>query len=286
MDLLDEKMADIESRYSGPVYHYTDANALLNILKKKDFWVSKSDFMNDPKEFNHAEKIYLELFKEIGEEKIKKLMEFIKSPFIHQFFILSFSIDPDSLTLWSNYSTTEGYNLGFDSNDLIDTFNKRSFPCFGGKVIYEKDEFKEIVRNEVNAIKDYIERDLTEEEADDARMPFVMNVAALSFAALFYKSEVFREEEEYRIVFIITNEMLKWEQYKIHYRTKANAITPFIKVPNSPEPDGKITLKSITIGPKNNIDIAYNGLKHFLETNGYTDFSHVELIKSEIPLRY
>ena len=91
-----------------------------------------------------------------------------------------------------------------------------------------------------------------------------------------------------------------FSEYRISFTTLDNDISnivkfricngvfiPYIEVKFSFENqhDHKIPLKSITIGPKNNIDIAHEGLRNMLDTLKY-ETKDIEIAKSLIPLRY
>lgn len=71
---------------------------------------------------------------------------------------------------------------------------------------------------------------------------------------------------------------------QIRFRPYNSIIIPYIEV----RQNNKLPIEFITIGPKNNLDIAKKGVELFMEYNSY----HVEpptklnIIKSEIPLRY
>ncbi|NRT92917.1 hypothetical protein [Clostridium beijerinckii] len=47
----------------------------------------------------------------------------------------------------------------------------------------------------------------------------------------------------------------------------------------------KLPIKSITIGPKNTLDIAEKGLRYLLKWNGFEKYD-VRIKKSDIPYRY
>lgn len=117
---------NIESMDKGIIYHYTSSDSLLNILKEKRLWVSEVNFLNDSSELKFTIDILTKNF-----ESDKALYTWYQSlspgphtdyiladnEFTHQFvsnrlehlchssniFILSTSLDSDSLTVWSNY---------------------------------------------------------------------------------------------------------------------------------------------------------------------------------------
>ena len=63
---LDEDIG-IEVLKKGIIYHYTSVEGVLGILDKSEFWVTKSDFLNDISEINYT----FDLFEENFLNKIK-----------------------------------------------------------------------------------------------------------------------------------------------------------------------------------------------------------------------
>ena len=51
------------------LYHYTKSKGVNGILHSNCFWATKSDFLNDPKEFSYIETIIREVCCELIEEK-------------------------------------------------------------------------------------------------------------------------------------------------------------------------------------------------------------------------
>lgn len=70
--------------------------------------------------------------------------------------------------------------------------------------------------------------------------------------------------------------------YKYKCRISNGVFIPYVELPLIHK-NGISAIKSITISPKNNLDIAEKGLKYFLEINRLKD---AEIRKSEIPYRY
>ena len=124
----------------GLVYHYTSDDALRSILKSKNLWVSKSNFMNDKKEIVHTKELVESLLKEkgvnsIGLNIIPKALELCYSEM--DFYILSMSLDPNSIVLWKEYGSV---NSGFDINILQQIWDDGFFLFDHRKVIYDEKE--------------------------------------------------------------------------------------------------------------------------------------------------
>lgn len=132
--------ANISYRYDENkyIYHYTNANALKNILEKESLWVSNARYLNDSSEIKYS----LDLISSVAEEieklsfadnsrthteriKISNLFEEMMNvlnerilEILEEVYVLSTSTNKDSLTLWNNYSNFEGYNIGFEKERL------------------------------------------------------------------------------------------------------------------------------------------------------------------------
>ena len=103
------------------IYHYTTIDALINIVSRKELWVTKWDYLNDMDELKVALDACVVVLKEenIKSEVIqdveKSINEGIRgNGLTNSYYICSFSCDEDSQLLWSNYSKYDGINLEID----------------------------------------------------------------------------------------------------------------------------------------------------------------------------
>lgn len=244
-------------------------------------------------------KLYNVLYKgfkySINDRDIKKLIATVNEIFygIPEVYIISFSTQGDLLPLWTYYSKSDGYNMGlkpealFNRLNMLEESGELFHKYYNGAVVYDKAAQTEIMEKELKII----EKQLHVAEFDEEIIINTINMLIdkiISYAA-FFKEPSFKCEEEYRIAFFVTdrNKMSRNSRNpKIKFRTKDNMIIPYIDIDFKLGSDGDMTvmpLKSITIGPKNNSDIADSGLKYFLSNLG---FKNVSIIKSKVPLRY
>lgn len=286
----------------GSIYHYTSAEGVLGILNNDEFWATKSDFLNDVSEFKYT----FDLFEESVLSKIKN--DIARSKIIRKFhaeldsedlslkdlsktlsgwYVISFSTSQDNLLLWSEFTRKMGYNLEFDFQKLLSTFTNRI--KFHGKVIYNKNVqvklLKEALdmmlslRDEYNHLKSL--NDCDENTSDEIIHYLVLDMYVFCFMySMFFKQSMFAQEKEYCFVFSAFHEAIKPETFfsAMNFRVKEDAISPFIKVPCKTVE----SLKSITIGPKNNIDIAQTGLELYCRNQKI----EIPILQSKIPLRY
>ncbi len=302
------------SQDAEEIYHYSDVNGMLGVIDNQQFWATKNDFLNDYKEHNFIidilgkvtnQSVGIELdnikkaikryfdsisYKKNIEKSNDMLDEFIDDDilkdYLNEVYLISNSTNPDNLTLWGNYSNFVGYNIGFNRKSLISDIksmkgDKSYNYVVEGKVKYlaEKEE-----SNIVSELINEIYNDLKRKNVKDYLITKVI-IAHLLLISNFIKHSSMSHEEEYRILFIktrkdsIVNYMNEVIQSKI--RVKGSSLVPFIVVPIN----NKSSLRSVTIGPTNNMDISEKGVVYLLQKKGYGEC--VSMVnKSKITLRY
>ncbi|PGD44273.1 hypothetical protein COM17_08395 [Bacillus altitudinis] len=283
---------EIYNKYK--VHHYTNINGLEGILKEGEFWVSQADFLNDKTEMKYTFDMSKEIFSSICKEKKKSQDEI--NTFSHLFdeavnrnkengtnyYTLSFSRNPDSNLLWSNYSQDDGYSITFKFKELFDGLtqdrNSGGPLPIASKVIYEKSEQKSKLLKLLSEIIDRFEDKTNKGNYDVNSDGFIINaITVLEWYSIFFKDECFSQEEEFRIAFLY----LRNSDAKIYdCRISNGTFIPYVKI--------KIdcnSVKGVTIGPKNNMDINKEGLRKFLWKHEY-DLTKVNISKSKIPYRY
>ena len=133
------------------IYHYTTIDALINIVSRNEFWITKWDYLNDIDEFRVALDACIEILEEekIKPEIIRDVVDSVNkdlhtNSLLHDYFILSFSCDNDSQLLWSNYSNYDGVNLEIDFANFIEKLNRNML--WHGLVNYSFKSQKECLR--------------------------------------------------------------------------------------------------------------------------------------------
>lgn len=290
------------------LYHYTTAEGVQGIVANKQFIATKSDFLNDKLEFLYALEVFGNLIEtyivdkplgqrlyEIVKEEmdalaiVKPSCDIVCLPEKEQmsFYVVSFSKLENSALLWAEFTDFKGYCLGFDYEKLVEGFIGRSF--LHGTVIYdEKVQISSLLEALLSCIRRALQEGHTDlktffdeapEISEDSLREIGKDMAMVcSVYAMFFKSEFFKGEEEYRFVF---SPSMDEHGGQPRFRILDQVFLPFIMV----EFDGKetpIPLESVTVGAKNNSDIAVRGVRSFLKGQGLD--VHVSL--SDIPLRY
>jgi hypothetical protein len=122
------------------IYHYTSANALLNILKTNTLWGTDISFLNDSKElieglkviskfghdqyhdFNGDESHPYHLWNKIMTELTNQTIKFSENNSIN---IISFTTDSDYIRQWMSYCPSNaGYCIEFDFDILYESTAK------------------------------------------------------------------------------------------------------------------------------------------------------------------
>ena len=274
---------------SFPFYHYTGIEGINGILGDNNFYVSQSDFLNDRTEIAHFQKIYENAISVLTngrpfDNDVRLFMSYCKifSEYLkvknHSFvendslYVLSFTSNNDHLPLWSSYTSNTGYNIGFNNN-LNKYFENKGMKFWVGNVIYDEDRQYEIIADGLSeaskiwsqadnlGISDQITEEINKKLFDKFQL-----------YSMFLKNHLFDSEEEVRIVF------KKRDSDKMFHRCSNGIFIPYIKVNFRKE-----CVRSVCVGPINNLDNAQIGLKSFLNNNGYRE---MKINKSKIPLRY
>lgn len=265
------------------ICHYTSAVALKNILEEQTLRFTRWDFLNDESEMVHIHEIVKNCLKK--KKYPKKFKELILSTNdlmvetrnveinkdLKNDYILSFSINPDSLPMWSCYTKnnqSDGYNIDFDATILMPFLSKiPNIETSLVKLIYKSDEKKRIVNEFLdNLYEMYVNIGYAPNRSDVVFLCFKSSINMLS---KYFKHDAFEYENEYRI---IANAPIENEKVI----EKNGVFVPYIEL-GFP----KKSVKYVNISPtlsKRNPQI---GLRTLLENNGYD----CDIIYSTIPFR-
>lgn len=273
------------------LYHYTSLQSLMGMMESNNLWMSKGDFLNDSSELIYFSNVLEGVISKMQVQKETELWQlFIKEleaameRFLNEIeesgfevYIFSLSHTQDSLALWYNYAKGEGYNLGFYAEDLL---GKLEGLLEGSRVIhgfveYDRKKQELILMNFLmETFKVAIQHDV--QKVKEALPDHFFTV--ISTCAVFFKDPAFKSEEEYRIALMDKSGEL---QQEVSFRAQNGIIIPYIAM----DFEERLPLSHITIGPKNNIDVAKRGIEHYLKSKGY-DMGRLTISKSVAALRY
>lgn len=276
------------------VYHYTSASALISILRSSSLYASNVLFMNDPGELEHSvdmawsviegtshdpdpklNDLYVSYYKEYFETKI--------APRSQRQFVLSFSLDPDSLHLWNMYSHSDGYAIGFRLSRLVDGMltptdeqnDKKTvklddhnapaafgdYSVYFGRVLYAMSEQKQLVVDSIPFIDRAIAAvgaKLSSNPSDPSTRYLSYFIQTLVSALYNMKAEPHAVEKEYRIT-IVPDATYRGVQYK----DRNGIVTPYVRI--GPIVDA---IDTVVIGPLMKDKAAHQGVMHLLSTIG------------------
>ena len=280
------------------LYHYTKPEKLLSILESGTIRFSNALYLNDKEEVTYSYKFIINLidempelnenlFSEIKEHFYKKYKNIVdgQDSFNNKFeyYTISFSTDSDNLTLWNNYSkgqTYTGYNIGFCKKDLIADMEKQGFHSVYGNVIYSKETQTTILKLIFEWWNKQFEKlapaKKTQKTIEKQQDVFFELIDILSIVSLFFKNPYFKDEKEYRIIFISHYSPGSYKQTKIF--EKNGLFIPYIEYKFR-----KKTVSSINIGPTLDENIFYTSTCRMLSNFGYDKKT---INRSKIPLRY
>lgn len=291
----------------GSIYHYTSLQGLKGILEEKVIWLTHYKFLNDPNELNYCKQ-------KSNKNIANALIEIIPNDLIPM--IASFSENPDSYSLWANYTNHYGVNIEFDIEKLRQNFQEfqkkqkaKWLKIFvEGRMIYSAELQENIAKeishksnkifnemisdllNEFPALKklnskEKIKKMASEEmyilkmKQNDKWDDFAGNIGNLFGRNLFFKSSAFDVEDEYRLCFMINKPLLS---NQINFNTKNNLLIPYISIPLSINNKKNNPIISITLGPKNKTPIIIESLDYFLK---YKKLEDIIIKKSSIDLQ-
>ena len=290
------------------LYHYTSAEGVFGIMEHNEFMATKSNFLNDKMEFLYSLEIFDKLInKYIVNEKLRQRfsekvrIEMDKIAIIVpscservctekenlDFYVVSFSKQENSALNWAEFTEFKGYCMGFDYENLVEGFSERAF--IHGTVIYNEEEQNHCLLEELLSSLDKA-KSLGYKELDDffaenghiseeALAEIAEDMALIcSVYAMFFKKSFFAGEQEYRFIFA----PLEGENTgNPIFRIRDQVFIPYIMAKFG-KGDCTVPLQSVTVGAKNNSDIAIRGIEFYLQGKGLK----VPVVFSDIPLRY
>lgn len=280
------------------LYHYTKPEKLLSILESGTIRFSNALYLNDKEEVTYSYKLILNLIDEmpgLNLELFSKVKEHFSNKYKniingddnfdnkYEFYTISFSTDSDNLTLWNNYSKGQnytGYNIGFCKNDLIADMEKQGFHSVYGSIIYKKEQqitVLKLIFDKWNKKFEKVNQGKKTQKNNDKLFDILFElIDILSVISLFFKNPHFKDEKEYRVIFINNYNINAFRQTKIF--EKNGLFIPYIEYKFL-----KKTVNSVNIGPTLEENIFYTSTCRMLSNFGYEKKT---INRSKIPLRY
>jgi len=256
------------------VYHYTDANGLIGLVKSGCIWATHVSKLNDSSENKHGMSLVMNFLQKNTSKSLKPLINktLLKLQSVDTF-VACYSTEHDLLSQWRNYTGTQvGYSIGLETCHMA--VSDGTIPLLE-PVIYKEQTAINVLSTLLNKVEKFVRENSFGEVEVGYLLGFLQ--ATLNNIACTIKHPKFEEENEYRHFYQPDYSELNLPQ---HFRNGQFGLTPYVNI-NFIE-KSRLPLKSITIGPCQDFDLESNSVKMLLHNNSYKD---VEIIQSEIPLR-
>ncbi len=325
-----KQVNDLVKTFADPcdetIYHYTSAKGFQGIVESGEIWLTNTEFVNDTSECKALQKEKC-LFEE-GELSFNRYIEKYWQRFLKNndkdgsnYYIASFSKEPDSLEQWRAYGNI---GIGFDAERL----KKNGF--YLHKCVYDKSEIKEWILDRARAKEwmldephrkeHFFARDGSETTIDyDGRPGAAMSL--IFGASIKLKHPCYKSEDEVRLLAV---SHLHWDfpnspsmydnDPPIHFRPHSviEVPVPYVKYFASTDQEGEcdssekyegktelqvkdkkrdkekkqnralLPIKEIRVGPTPHKEETRLACEILLQEKGYKD---VQVNISEIPYR-
>jgi Protein of unknown function (DUF2971) len=300
VEISSTRVADSRDVTDVPIiYHYTDTKGLIGILSEGQLWATDIRYLNDSSELRHAEEVQRQLLGEIITESLdgslqKKLAMRAwesKHPFkgVEKTSVVCFCAEDDLLTQWKTYgSWGSGFSIGFNRKKLESAVALPTpsltelLTIFGSteanlaRVRYSEEHQKNELRRAFNRYRESLSAEPTPSEIAKCA-DAIANNAALSASR--FKHPAFESEKECRIVISSSAAI---SDLGLFFRPSSRTVIPYMKTPK--QPDSKLPVVSITIGPTLDQKLSHQSVLALLIARGYYDIGDVEIKTSKIPL--
>lgn len=280
-DLLDA-LGDhkVQKTTNEVLYHYTSISSLKSIIEGKQFWVTRSDYLNDPDEIIYFADLVGRTIDAListgtmSEQFLNALrgnyITYFQSAFPQNYYILSLSRNRDSLAMWNYYGKNDGYCIGIDFKKFTELIHFNRFSFVHGSVIYNSDQQIAILDSELDFAYQYW---ISKYNGDETQIHNITSTlfARWSMYSLFFKNSGYHHEDEYRVVLTHKADL------KVNFRTAYGVFTPYTVLPvtriglegEQLDADEKFPLKSVTISPYIKHNRALSGLSEWLKSRGH-----------------
>jgi len=295
---FDKKMAELiedldkkefEEIKSISLFHYTNLEAMHNIIRTNTLWATNCEYLNDLMELKEMDNLFnnyiegvndnFKLFFNNHKNEAMKTFEQIRK----QTYIISFANDNNSIAMWRTYGRN-GIVLEFDTIRILEILqsvhlnrliNKQLKVCgrdgevkntnagiYFAKAIYNENEIIELFNSLHKDSKmvglDYINK-LNGEDYFQSTLDYIFYKPYL-----YLKDKNFSYEKECRLAFILQDNCIKEVE---NFRINNNLIIPYISIDLSG--GEKIPIKSITINPEQKDSMYEESLCRLLKAYNY-----------------
>lgn len=271
------------------LFHYTTADGVLGILTSQRLYATGASYMNDASEWNYAQNVVSQVL----DDKIDYATPELERTFLERcsrewwnpitsLYVVSFCEEGDLLSQWRAYGGATGYSLGIRTGDW--GFVEQSLAMHGSgvslvEVLYEPEQQRsvaqDILEQAITSLHDSRERwqEVWSEEVAVAALA-QRAAAALFRFALRLKHPAFREEREWRIIYVRRYSWKDRQQprLEIKHRSSRFGIVPYVELDltiKTDDFDDVIPVIEAYHAPSERPQLARGGLRSLLDTLGY-----------------
>ena len=274
------------------VYHYCDANGLVNIFKTRTLWATGHRYLNDRFEMTSMfrdlptltatiQHPAAKLLTELAAVEHKEGTQLLADAIGMEYFCTCFSGNRDLLSQWTSYADDgKGYAIGFRTQSM--KYHENAFH----RMIYGPSEQIALLETLFNGLGDIVKGHLRlfDPSPEDygsngqtARIWLSVRLGECLYElAPYTKHESFKQEEEWRIYASC---------HDMEFRVSRGSIVPYTTIDmRSKENDELMPIEEIIIGPKNNRLDAERVLLYMASKYGY-GIGRISIYPSQAPYR-
>ena len=287
------------------IFHYTDFQGLIGILKNQSLFATNINFLNDTKEFNHGIELLESIFNsQITNEETEGIFNHLRSDvktiYSLDRYVTCFSKNGDLLSQWRSYGNQgNGIAIGFEPREIENSLDEF---VNGINIIYDESFQKSIIQEYIKISLDYFESNKELFDWSGFDYDFLVSRSILEFlegVLAGFKHPSFLEEQEFRIEYNIDGSINKPHDKKLYFRNSNNLVIPYIKlfskfakseVNEIDELDDFIKMKlgemlpikEIILGPSLDYEMNRLAIEMLLNKSGYKG---IKIKPSKIPYR-
>jgi hypothetical protein len=266
------------------LFHYTDQNGFMGIVRNTELWATKIQYLNDSSEFYLATNIAKQILQEMIVYEEDKDVVFRMRRFICSLdnikhinvCVCSLSEEGDLLSQWRGYAKQQGgYSIAFEKNMLDQILNAQDYDLKA--CVYDTE-------NQKNLIKNHIQKSLEKYHAypepsghdpkfgSDSSFYFKMELARI---APLIKDSSFSEEREWRII-----SRGGVHVQNLSFRAGTSMLIPFHRIKLIP--DFWNLIKRVTVGHTPHAELARDATDSFLYQQAHCASKRQELDTRDI----
>lgn len=273
----DERRASFVGPPRDTLYHYTDTEGLLGIVRDRCIWATHARYLNDSSELDYVEEVLARcasrLVGQFSSGPAQRLAMSLADrsygiDFLGSIFVSSFSEEPDVLSQWRAYSGDGGgYAIGLDTSAVP---RHRDFDWLSSSlvgVLYEAKKQDEVIEPYLSDALTLIHRAAADRPELDLPLILQFRSSFDTFLARLLpalKNPGFREEREWRVVALGYGESFG---SPVEFRSTRLGLTPFVELQWEERIPPPIT--DLVLGPTFNTEVAKQAAKEFLLSHGY-----------------